>query len=106
MKKILLMCILSFILFGCGGNPGMSDKDYETGKEILNIVDDYLDGFTSASSASRTIENLSDDLEETDRHITEMVRLTADGIAMDISNGSSRSAIEKQRDELEDYLKR
>ncbi|MGX8850120.1 hypothetical protein [Amedibacillus sp. YH-ame10] len=109
MKKVTMIffvCIISLFLIGCEGNPGMNAHDYATGEEILNIVDDYLEGKKSGSETSRAISSLVDEFEEEDRHITSNVIMSAELIESSISAGESTSKIKEERDEMAGYLYR
>lgn len=82
----------------------MDEENYQTGMEILNVVDAYLDGTNIGIRTSRKINSLNESLKDIDHHGTKMVYLTAMSIEIAIDKGSSTDKIKVERGELASYL--
>lgn len=111
MKKLsegLLITMLCIALVACGGKPsGMSDDDYETGCEMLDVVDSYLDDDLPKENAARKIKELENEISNMDDHNTYMMYLESGNLVMELLNSSTtKTEIKETRDELAKYLKK
>ena len=62
MKKLFSIIAICFMLVGCGSNgPNISNENLNTGKELLNYVDAFLDGVNDADYAAKEIQECIDD---------------------------------------------
>lgn len=62
---LLLSLALVISLAGCGGGPEGSDKAIATGKQVVEVVDQYLDREISYDDADEKLDELYGEMEYT-----------------------------------------
>lgn len=113
-KVVILFClIISLGLVGCDSVPHDMDKnDYKILCNILDTVDEYLDGSLSATDAHSKINDLRKRIENKDNNIyTDNADSCAELISFEISKSDTYfsfdiSMIKDKRNDLADTLKK
>lgn len=109
MKKIftiLLMTLLSFNLFACGGGKpkDMSEESYDAAKGALETIDSYIAGNLSDEETDRRLNDYYEILVDGDDSITQGVRGEVLGVQIELSGDRNISEIKKYREEIADYI--
>lgn len=106
MKKIvnlLLVLVICMGLAGCGNTKpnNMSDESYETGLDMLDATNDYLDDKIDKSEFESTMDRLRDNLRGDEVGDID-VRTTSQRITLSLY--IDRQSVKKARDELAEAL--
>lgn len=109
MKKIftiLLMALLSFNLFACGGGKpkDMSDENYEAAKGALETIDSYIAGNLSDEEADSRLNDYYEILVDGDDLITQGIITDVLGVQIELSGDKNIAEIKKHREEIADSI--